>query len=36
MQFIKNLTEHDMIAVFLHAELHSERFGVDLRRLLDR
>ncbi len=36
MQFIENLTEYDIIAVFLQAELHSERFGADLRRLLDR
>lgn len=36
MQFIENLTEHDMIAVFLQAELHSDRFGTDIRRLLDR
>jgi hypothetical protein len=33
---IERLTEHDMVAAFLRAELHSERFGGRVRAALER
>jgi hypothetical protein len=36
MQVLHDITEDEMVATFLHAELHSERFGAALRHLLQR
>ncbi len=36
MQVLDDVTEAEMVATFLQAELHSERFGSALRQLLQR
>src|SRR5437764_1330916 len=36
MRELERLTEHDMIAAFVHAELHSERFGAAVRAAMRR
>jgi ethanolamine utilization protein EutP (predicted NTPase) len=36
MQLIRSTTEADMVAVFLGAEIESERFGPTIRELLER
>ena len=36
MRELTRLTEHDMIAAFVRAELHSERFGGAVRAAMRR
>ena len=36
MRYIEDVTEHDMVAVFLRTEIRSERFSREILTLLER